>query len=395
MEAHPIHFKPADRIADFKPYFFATLNLRIKELKAKNIDVIRLDMGSPDMPPADFIVDTLVSSARKDNTHGYAEAGGIPAFRKAAADYYQRRFGVSFDPQKEVLGLIGSKEGLFNLCQSILNPGDIALIPDPAYPVYEAGVKIAGASIYRLPLLEKNDFLPDLDLIPGDILQKAKILFINYPNNPTGAPASLSFFEKVVEFGRRHHILIAHDAPYVDTCYDGYNAPSIMQVEGAREVAIEFNSLAKSYNMGGWRLGMAVGNADVLKYLYTYKSQLDNSHFTPIMEAGVTALTGDQDWLEERNGIYQQRRNIVLKGLREVGFTAKTPPATIYVWARLPEGENDSVAFCNRMLEEIAVSTTPGAIYGEHGEGYLRISLGTPTPRVDEAMQRVVNWLKQ
>ena len=395
MEAQPIHFKPADRIADFKPYFFATLNLRIKELKAKNIDVIRLDMGSPDMPPADFIVDSLVSSARKDNTHGYAESGGIPAYRKAADDYYQRRFGVSFDPQKEVLGFIGSKEGLFNLCQAILNPGDIALIPDPAYPVYEAGAKIAGASIYRIPLLEKNDFLPDLDAIPADVLKKARLLFLNYPNNPTGAPASLSFFEKVVEFAHRYHILIAHDAPYMDTCYDGYNAPSIMQVNGAREVAIEFNSLAKSYNMGGWRLGMAVGNAEVLKYLYTFKSQLDNSHFTPIMEAGVTALTGDQDWLEERNGIYQQRRNIVLRGLREVGFSAKTPPATIYVWARLPEGENDSVAFCNRMLEEIAVSTTPGAIYGEHGEGYLRISLGTPTLRVDEAMQRVVAWLKK
>jgi LL-diaminopimelate aminotransferase len=395
MESKKPSFKPADRIADIKPYFFATLNLRIKDLKAKHIDVIRLDMGSPDLPPADFIVETLVTSARKPNTHGYAEAGGIPAFRSAAAAYYQRRFGVTFDPQKEILGLIGSKEGIFNLCQSILNAGDVCLIPDPAYPVYEAGAKIAGAQVYRMPLLEKNDYLPDLDAIPADILRKAKLLFINYPNNPTGAPAPLSFFEKVVEFGIKNQILIAHDAPYVDTCYDGYNAPSLMQVPNAREVAIEFNSLAKSYNMGGWRLGLAVGNAEVLQYLYTYKSQTDNSHFTPIMEAGITALTGDQEWLEERNGIYQQRRNIVLKGLRAAGFHAQTPPATIYVWAHLPDGIHDSMTFCSRMLEETGVSTTPGAIYGQYGEGYMRISLGTPTPRVDEAMGRIVKWLNK
>ena len=359
------------------------------------MDVIRLDMGSPDLPPADFIIDSLVSSARKPNTHGYAEAGSIPAYRKAGSIYYQRRFGVSVDPQKEVLGLIGSKEGIFNLCQSILNPGDICLIPDPAYPVYEAGAKIAGAEVYRMPLLEENDFLPNLDAIPSSVLQKTKIMFINYPNNPTGASAPLSFFEKVVEFGKKHQILIAHDAPYVDNCYDGYVAPSILQVPGAKEIAIEFNSLSKSYNMGGWRLGLAVGNPDVLQYLYTYKSQVDNSHFTPIMDAGVTALTGDQDWLEERNGIYKQRRNIVLNGLRMAGFTAKTPPATIYVWAHLPAGISDSRAFCSQMLEETGVSTTPGAIYGEYGEGYLRISLGTPTTRVDEAMGRIVNWLKK
>ena len=395
MDTKKTFIKPADRIADIKPYFFATLNLRIKELKAKHIDVIRLDMGSPDLPPADFIVDSLVNSARKPDTHGYAEAGGIPAFRKAAAAYYLRRFKVTFDPQKEVLGLIGSKEGIFNLCQSLLNPGDVCLIPDPAYPVYEAGAKIAGADIYRMPLLEKNGFLPDLKTIPASVIEKSKLLFINYPNNPTGAPAPLSFFEEVIEFGRRNNILIAHDAPYVDTCYDGYVAPSLMQVPNARDVAIEFNSLAKSYNMGGWRLGIAVGNAEVLQYLYTYKSQSDNSHFTPIMEAGITALTGDQDWLEERNGIYQQRRNIVLKGLRQAGFSAKTPPATIYVWAHLPDGISDSVDFCSRMLEETGVSTTPGAIYGDHGEGFIRISLGTPTPRVDEAMGRIVKWLNK
>ena len=394
METQSSIFKPADRIADIKPYFFATLNLRIKELVAQKKDIIRLDMGSPDLPPADFIVDSLVASARKTNTHGYAEAGSSPAYRNAGAVYYQRRFGVTLDPQKEILGLIGSKEGLFNLCQSMLNPGDICIIPDPCYPIYESATKIAGGQVYRMPLLEKNGFLPDLKTIPQEVLQKAKILFINYPNNPTGAPAPISFFEEVVAFGKKNQILIAHDAPYVDTCYDGYNAPSIMQVSGAKDTAIEFNSLSKAYNMGGWRLGVAVGNPDVLQYLYTYKSQADNSHFTPIMEAGVTALTGDQDWLDERNGIYQQRRDIVLNGLRSAGFSAQTPPATIYVWAHLPAGSPDSRTFCKNMLEEIGVSTTPGSIYGDHGEGYLRISLGTPTARVDEAMGRIVKWLK-
>jgi LL-diaminopimelate aminotransferase len=395
MNTLQVSFQPSDRIASFKPYFFAALLLKLADLRAKNVDVIRLDMGSPDLPPAKFIIDTLDQSARRSDTHGYTANGGTPAYRKAVAAYYARRFGVELEPASEVLGLIGSKEGLFNLAQVLINPGDYSLIPDPGYPVYKGGSLIAGAQIYSLPLLSENHFLPDLDAIPEEIARKAKILWLNYPNNPTGAVAPFAFLEKAVEFGRKYQVMIAHDAPYVDVCFDGYAAPSIMQVPGAKDVAIEFNSLSKSYNMGGWRLGMAVGNKQVLSYLHTYKSQVDSSHFAPVLEAGITAMTGDQSWLEERNQIYQDRRDIVLQGLRASGFNVETPPAAIYVWAHLPPGFKDSTQFCNRLLEQTGVSTTPGIVYGDYGEGYLRISLGMATDRIKEAMARLTAWVSQ
>jgi LL-diaminopimelate aminotransferase len=395
METTNRNFAPSDRIAPFKPYFFASLNVKLAALKNKGMDVIRLDMGSPDLPPADFIIDSLAKSAHRPDTHGYSPMGGTLAYRQAVALYYSRRFNVNLDPKTDVLGLIGSKEGLFNLSQVLLNPGDISLVPDPGYPVYTAGSKIAGAEIYNLPLLSQNDFLPDLDAIPVEIANRAKILWLNYPNNPTGATATLDFFANAIAFGRKHNILIAHDAPYVDVCFDGYVAPSIMQVPGARDVCIEFNSLSKSYNMGGWRLGMAVGNPQVLGYLHTYKSQVDSSNFEPVLAAAVTALTGDQSWLEERNQIYQDRRDIVLKALRSSGFKVHTPPAAIYVWAQLPKGNADSMEYCNRLLEETGVSTTPGIVYGDHGEGYLRISLGMDTIRIQEAMDRLTSWVSR
>lgn len=386
-------FQPADRIASFKPYFFAALTQKINALKAKNVDVIRIDMGSPDLPPADFIIDALDRSARRKDTHGYTPNGGSPAFRQAIADYYLNRFDVSLDPKTETLALLGSKEGLFNLSQVLLNPGDVSIVPDPGYPVYSASGLIAGGEIYYTPLLKKNGFLPDLDGIPADILKRAKILWLNYPNNPTGAIAPFSFLEKAVQFGRQHHILIAHDAPYADVCFDGYRAPSILQVPGAREVCIEFNSLSKAYNMAGWRLGMAVGNPQVLGYLSTYKSQVDTSVFQPIMDAGIAALTGDQSWLEARNQIYQKRRDIVVAGLKLAGFDVDVPPAAIYVWAHLPQGFEDSMDFCDRLLNETGVSMTPGRVYGQFGEGYIRISLGSATERIQQAMDRLVDWI--
>lgn len=383
---------PSDRISSFEPYFFASLGKKLASLKAAGIDVIRLDMGAPDLPPENFIIDALINNARRSDTHSYTATGGSLEFKQAVAEYYMDRFEVSLDPKTEIIGLIGSKEGVFNLSQVILNPGDIALVPDPGYPVYSASGIIAGAEIYNVPLESKNGFLPDLNAIPADVLKRAKLLWLNYPNNPTGAVATMDFFEKVVLFAREHRILIAHDAPYVDVCFDGYNAPSLMQIPGAREVAVEFNSLSKTYNMAGWRLGMAVGNADVIEYLFNYKSQMDSSTFAPIYSAGVAALTGDQSWLEGRNLTYKKRRDLIVKGLRQAGFTLETPKAAIYVWAALPEGEKDSVAYCARMLEETGVSTTPGTVYGPHGEGYLRISLGTATERVEQAMQRIVKW---
>jgi LL-diaminopimelate aminotransferase len=394
MDAPESFIKPAQRIASFKPYFFATLTNRIAALKKKNVDVIRIDMGSPDLPPADFIIQALEKSANRADAHGYTPAGGTAAYRQAIAKYYSNRFQVQIDPETEALGLIGSKEGLFNLSQAILNPGDVSLIPDPGYPVYTSGAIVAGAEIYPLPLLKENAFLPDLASIPTAILKRARLLWLNYPNNPTGATASFDFFTRVVDFGRKNDIIIAHDAPYVDICYNGYVAPSLMQVPGAKEVGVEFNSLSKAYNMGGWRLGMVVGNPQIIGYLFTLKSQVDTSHFGPMMDAGVAALTGDQTWLEERNDIYLYRRDIVLTGLRKAGFEADTPPAAIYVWARLPHGYTDSMDFCTRMLDETGVSTTPGIVFGQYGEGYLRISLGTATDRIKEAMERIVSWLK-
>jgi LL-diaminopimelate aminotransferase len=386
--------RPADRIASFKPYFFASLNLKLASLRAGGVDVIRLDMGSPDLPPADFIVDSLVNSARRDDTHGYTQMGGTPAYRKAVADYYSRRFGVTVDPQKEVLALVGSKEGLFNLCQVILNPGDVSLVPDPGYPVYAAGSVIAGAEVFPLPLLKENQFLPDFDHIPAEVAAKAKLLWLNYPNNPTGAVAPYEFFVKAVEFARQHEIIIANDAPYTDICFNDYRAPSILQVPGALEVAIEFNSLSKTYNMAGWRLGMAVGNAQIINYLHTYKSQADSSQFQAILDAGVTALKGDQEWIEERNDVYRHRRDLVCSALQQAGFNVDLPPAAIYVWAQLPSGIQESTPFCEKLLDETGVSTTPGIVYGKYGEGYIRISLGTATSQIEEAMDRLVHWMK-
>ena len=390
----PINILPADRIASFKPYFFASLNLKLAELRAKKVDIIRIDIGSPDLPPADFIIETLVEAARRPDTHGYTANGGSPAFRQAIADYYLNRFDVNLDPAKETIALVGSKEGLFNLSQVLVNPGDIVLAPDPGYPVYQASGIIAGAQIYTMPLCRENRFLPKFSDIPEWILEHSKLLWLNYPNNPTGAVAPFEFFVEAVQFARKHKIIIAHDAPYADVCFDGYVAPSILQVPGAKDVAVEFNSLSKAYNMAGWRLGMAVGNASVIRFLNTYKSQMDSSHFEAILQAGIRAMTGDQCWIEERNAIYQKRRNIVLEGMRSAGFSVETPPAAIYVWAQLPDGFSDSIDFCNRLLEDTGVSTTPGIVYGQYGEGYLRISLGAETSRLEEATHRIVNWVR-
>jgi LL-diaminopimelate aminotransferase len=387
------HITPADRIAGFKPYFFATLNQKIAKLRAKEMSIIRLDMGSPDLPPAPFIIEELARAARASDTHGYTPNGGTPEFRSAVAQYYGSRFGVELDPQKEVLALLGSKEGLFNLSQVLLNPGDVALVPDPGYPVYSASGIIAGAEIYPLPLLRENGFLPDLDAIPEKIARRARILWLNYPNNPTGAVASHDFFAKAVRFARENQIVIANDAPYMDICFDGYRAMSILEIPGAMDVAIEFNSLSKTYNMAGWRLGMAAGNQQVISYLHTYKSQTDSSHFAAILQAGTAAMTGDQSWIQQRNDVYKERRDIVVNALRSVGFTVDTPPAAIYVWARLPQRFQDSEEFCSTLLEDTGVSTTPGTVYGIYGAGYLRISLVTPTSPITEAMRRIVDWV--
>lgn len=386
--------QPANRISNQKPYFFANLTRRILALQEQGRKVIRLDIGSPDLPPADFIIETLVESARKPNTHGYTAYGGTPAYRKAVAHYYGQRFGVELDWRSHIVGLIGSKEGLFTMGQVILNPGDVSLVPDPAYATYIASSEIAGAEVYPMPLLEENGFLPDLDAIPETFLKRAKLLWLNYPNNPTGAIAPPEFFARAVAFAKRHNLVIAHDAPYVDICYDGYTAPSILQIPGAFDVAVEFNSLSKAYNMAGWRLGMAVGNPELIRYIEAYKSQVDTSHFEPILAGGITALTGDQDWIQDRNQIYQERRDAVVAGLQAMGLRAHVPQAALYAWARVPEGI-EAFDFCARLLQDTGVSVTPGAVFGEYGKGFLRISFCTPLESLQEGMAHMVSWMHQ
>ena len=380
--------QPAKRLSNLPPYLFAQLGQRIAELRAQGLDVIRLDIGSLDMPPDDEIIEALARSARRPDRHGYAGYYGLPELRQAIADYYARRFGVDLDPEGEVLPLIGSKEGLANLSLAFLDPGDMALVPDPAYPTYELGAYLAGGTTYRFPLLAERGFLPDLIAIPVEVAHQAKLLWLSYPNNPTGAVATLEFFAEAVAFAQEHDLLLCHDNPYCDVAYEGYCPPSLLQVEGAKEVAIEFNSFSKTYNMAGWRIGMVVGNRVAIKALAQVKTNVDTGIFTAIQEAAVVALTGDQTWLEGRNAIYQERRDIILESLAAAGIKARKPLATLYVWAKVPEGYNSS-GFADKLLTEQGVSFAPGSAYGECGEGYLRISVGVPTRRVREAMERL------
>jgi LL-diaminopimelate aminotransferase len=384
--------EPADRMRSIPPYVFAELGRRITGLREAGHDVIRMDMGSPDLPPTPDTVTALIQSAENPNHHGYAPFGGTEGYRRAVAAHYETRFGVSFDPRTEVLGLIGSKEGLFHIAQAFVNPGDVVLVPDPGYPVYSSSALFAGGEVVTMPLREQNDYLPDFSALGEDVLERAKLMWLNYPNNPTGATADLSFFEHAVELASKHGILLCHDAPYTEVCYEGYVAPSLMQVAAARETAVEFNSLSKSHNMAGWRLGMAVGNADVLEALYTLKSQMDTSHFRAVLDAGEYALRADQSWIQTRNAVYQERRDVIVDAVRQAGLSATPPRAALYVWAGLPTGVHSSDAYCRAMLDDIYVSITPGVAFGAAGEGYVRISLGTPTELVRQAMERVAGW---
>ena len=380
--------KVADRVSTLPPYVFAKLGRRILEIKSEGRDVIRLDIGSPDLPPPDFIVDALNRSLQDPSRHGYGGYYGTPELRRAMAAYYEQRFGVQLNPDTEVAPLIGSKEGIANVALAFVDPGQVVLVPDPGYPTYSLGTILAGGEPVRMPLLEQNGFLPDLEAIPEDVARSAKIVWLNYPNNPTGAVASLEFFERAVAFAHRHDLLICHDNPYCDIVFDGYAAPSILQVPGAMAVALEFNSLSKTYNMAGWRVGMAVGSAVAVEALARTKTNIDSGIFLPIQDAAAVALTGTQAWLAERNDIYLQRRNLILDTLRDLGIPASESKASLYIWARVPE-EYSSAEFATRLLEDAGVSVAPGSAFGPHGEGYIRISLGMATERIREAMLRL------
>jgi LL-diaminopimelate aminotransferase len=371
---------------------FATLGRRIRELEAQGRDIIRLDIGSPDLSPPDTILDVLEGSAQDPGHHSYAGYYGTPELRQAISIYYQRRFDVELDPERQVTPLIGSKEGIANVALAFVDPGQTVLVPEPGYPTYSLGTLLAGGVPFTVPLLAENGYLPVLEAIPHDVARSAKILWLNYPHNPTGTVAPLEFFERAVDFARRYDLLICHDNPYCDVTFDGYAAPSLLQIPGAIDVTLEFNSLSKTYNMAGWRVGMAVGNPVAVEALARTKTNIDSGIFRPIQDAAVEALTGDQSWLHERNNIYRERRDLILETLNQVGIQADRSLASLYLWATVPQGYT-SAEFATRLLEEAGVSISPGSFFGSHGEGYLRISLGMSTERIREAMDRMKHFV--
>jgi LL-diaminopimelate aminotransferase len=381
--------RAARRLDSLPEYVFASLGAKLKALEAQGLTIIRLDMGSPDGPPADFIVEALAESAATPTNHGYAGFTGIPQLRQAVVDYYASRFGVTLEVASEVLPLIGSKEGIANMAVAWLDPGDLALVPDPGYPAYRMGAFMAGADVYYVPLEEEHGFLPDLDAIPTEVARRARLLWLNYPNNPTGAVASIDLFEAAVHFCRRHEILLCHDVPYADVCFDGFRAASLLSVPGAKDVAVEFNSLSKSHNMAGWRIGMAVGNRDAIRALLQVKSNVDSGIFLPVQHAAVAALTGDQGWIQARNQEYQTRRDLLYDlVVNRWGLRCNKPTAGLYLWPRVPSGYS-SADCTQKVLLDTGVSMTPGSAFGPHGEGYFRISIGTATDKVLEAVERL------
>jgi len=383
--------KMARRIENLPPYLFVEISKKIAEKKAKGEEVINFGAGDPDIPTPPHIIERLCQAAQDPANHRYPEPSSLPELRQAVAGWYQRRFGVSLGADKEVLPLIGSKEGIHHIAMCFVDPGDTVLIPDPCYPPYMTGTILAGGRPYYIPLTEKNNFLPDLKAIPFYVLKKAKLLWINYPHNPTGAVAELDFFNRVIQFARQHDIAVCHDAPYSEVTFDGYQAVSFMQAEGAKEVGIEFHSLSKSYNMTGWRIGMAVGNAEMITALRTIKSNWDSGIPQAIQHAAIEALTGSQDCIPEHNAIYQRRRDLLIERLNSIGLEAKPTKASLYVWAKVPDGYT-SVEFANDILEKYGIVVTPGIGYGKSGEGYIRISLTIPDASLVKGLSRLAEW---
>ena len=381
----------AKRIENLPPYFYVEINKKIAEKKAKGEDIITFAIGDPDMPTPPHIIDRLCQAAQDPANHRYPETEGLPELRQAIAGWYNQRFGVSLDASKEVLPLIGAKEGIAHIALCFIDPGDIALVPDPGYPVYSISTILAGGEPYYMPLLDDNGFLPALGAIPGSVLKKARLLWLNYPNNPTGAVADLDFFNKVVEFARQHDLAICHDCPYSEVAFDGYQPISFMQADGAREVGVEFHSLSKSYNMTGWRIGMVVGNAGMIDALKRVKSNLDSGIPQAIQYAAIEALTGAQDCIQEHNAIYQRRRDLVVDMLNSIGLDAKSPKAGLYVWAKVPWGYT-SADLATDLLEKVGVVVTPGVTYGKSGEGYVRLSLTISDEGLAKGLSRLSGW---
>ena len=384
-----MQLKTATRLTLLPPYLFAELDRLKKEVQAKGVDVISLGIGDPDLPTPQHIVDSLKQAAVESKNHRYPDYEGLETFRRAAAEWYARRFGPEFDPGREVCALIGSKEGIANFSTAVVDPGDIVLIPDPGYPVYYSGCVFNGGEPYFLVLKKENGFLPDLDAIPEEVARRAKLLWLNYPNNPTGATVDRSFFEKAVKFCLRNNVILAHDNAYSEIAYDGYRAPSVFEVERARECAVEFHSLSKTFSMTGWRVGFVLGNAQLVGALGKVKTNFDSGVFQSVQEAAITALEGgDGDKLAEYCAIYKERRDLVVGALRAIGLVCAPPRATFYVWVEVPKGYS-SVSFTERVLKEAGVVITPGSGFGKGGEGFVRFSLTVPSERLSEAVARI------
>ena len=379
---------PSKRLEAMPPYMFAELERRVADKKKAGIDVISLGIGDPDHATYPHVVSAMQEAVADPGTHQYPSNRGRDEFREALSRFYDRRFGVEIDPDGEVIPAIGAKECIYNLCFAFLDPGDVALASDPGYPVYTGGPILAGAEPVLMPLLPGLGFAPDLDAIDADALRRARLLFLNYPNNPTGAVVPDGLFERVVELAREHEILVVHDNAYSETTFDGYEAPSFLSTPGAKEVGVEVFSLSKGYNMTGWRCAAILGNREAISSYWRLKTNVDSGLFEAVQLAGVAALEGPGEPLAEMNAIYARRRDLVVSALAEIGVDVASPKGTIYVWAPVPEGHT-STSFCEHVLEQAAVVISPGSMYGPSGEGFFRISLTAPDERISEAVERM------
>ena len=383
-----IRLENADRIKNLPPYLFAEIDKMISKAKEKGVDVISFGIGDPDQPTHQNIVNKMIEAVQRPSTHSYPSYQGLFEYRKAIADWYRKKYQVELNPDQEVVSLIGSKEGIAHLPFCYINPGDKALIPDPGYPVYKTSILLAGGEAVTVPLLADNNFLPNLDKIDPAIAREAKLFFVNYPNNPTGAVAGDEFYKELIDFARQYQIIIAHDSAYSEIGLDGYDPPSFMQYPGAKEVGIEFNSLSKPFNMTGWRIGWAVGNEDVIESLGRIKTNIDSGIFEAVQYAGIEALTNSTNNIQQVRSLYTRRRDLLVEGLQQLGWTIKKNKASFYLWAQVPEGFT-SADFSKQVFQQTGIFFTPGNGYGEEGEGYVRIALTVPENRIIEALQRL------
>jgi LL-diaminopimelate aminotransferase len=379
------------RVLNLPPYLFVEISRKIADKRAKGEDVVSFGIGDPDIPTPPHIIEKLCQSAHDPVNHRYPETEGLLPLRQAISTWYKKRFGVDLDPEKEVLPLIGAKEGIAHMSFCLIDSGDIALMTDPAYPVYSISTAFAGGEPYFLPLTRQNHFLPDLGSIPAPILKKSKVLWLNYPNNPTGAVAELDFFNRAIDFARTHNLVICHDGPYTEVAFDNYIPSSFLQAHGAREVGVEFHSFSKSYNMTGWRIGMVVGNAVLVDALKRFKSNLDSGIPQAIQYAAIEALNGPQDCITAHNAIYQRRRDLIIEVLNNIGLEAVPPRSGLYIWAKVPE-DYTSVEFAQDLLDQVSVVVTPGVGYGKSGEGYVRLSLTVPDASLVKGLSRLSGW---